>query len=566
MLRPADGAAQETFHDAIRIADSAWSGRRFVEAKASYQRALVIDSVASSRAVYRMATLRSWDGELEGAIALFARYVRLEPRDEEGRIALARTYAWAGETSNSVAVYDAILSRDSTYRDAALGAAQALAWAGKYRESLARYDVWIGRYPNDHEASLARARSLAWAGRLGDAGRAYAQIAANGEPLEGRKGQALIAAWKGDLLASEEMWTRLTHEYPNDARVWLGLAQVLRWSGRAPEAREALAHALAVDPNDVDVRTERRWIEGALAPAVSPSITMSWDSDGNHTTRSDLRASLHPMRLVMATLDASQHQADLGSRSARSMATHLTLRWLADRRLTISGDAGVIQAAANGGALSIDRSRFVGSAQATLKLTSRITAGTFLGYDIFDETVTGVLSSLDVTSAIVSGDVELGKRVTFGMSADRARFAGGSRPNERNGYAASLRWRARRAWSFAVNGRDMGYSATTHDGYFAPERYRLGEAMTHYEPMRDFGWSGYFEGAAGMQFLRSSGADTRQATQRVGVGLVHRWSPGSEFGMEYGASNVAGSAANPGESGIVYRYQSVTLRGRLRLR
>ena len=82
-----------------------------------------MDSVGSSRAVFRLATLHAWNGQLAQAIALYQRYAVLEPRDDEGRVALARAFAWNGETRPAVAIYDSILGRDRTYRDAALGAA-----------------------------------------------------------------------------------------------------------------------------------------------------------------------------------------------------------------------------------------------------------------------------------------------------------------------------------------------------------------------------------------------------------------------------------------------------------
>ncbi|MEO7966101.1 MAG: hypothetical protein ABIT38_19535 [Gemmatimonadaceae bacterium] len=565
-LRPIETAAQQTFGDAIRIGDSAWVARRYVPAKSAYLRAVSLDSAGSTQAIFRLGILRSWDGELQEAIALFGRYVRLEPRDEEGRIALARTYAWAGETNNSVAVYDSILSRDATYRDAALGAAQALAWGGKLREALVRYDRWTEFHPRDTEASLARARALAWAGRLGDAGRAYAQIAADGDSLEGRKGSALIAAWKGDLFSSEDQWSRLAHDYPNDGRVWLGLAQVLRWSGRAQEAHDALAHSLVVAPDDADVRVEARWIRGALAPAVMPSVTMSWDSDGNRVTRSDIRAVIRPIRLVTASLGASQHQAELGALSARSLSTRLGVRWLADRHLTLNGDVGVVQTVGRGGALPVDRSRMIGSAQATVTLSPRISIGGNIGRDLFDETAVGLLSSIDVTSENLETAVDLGGRASLGIAADRARFTGGSTPNQREGLSGALRWRAKRSLMLALNGRAMRYSTNTHDGYFSPEQYRLGEVTGRYEPPRDLGWSGFLEGGAGLQSVLNNGAEARQGTRRVGVGVVHRWSPGNELAVEYGESNVAGTAATAGLRGVVYSYQAVTLRGRVKLR
>ncbi|HEU5218114.1 MAG TPA: tetratricopeptide repeat protein, partial [Gemmatimonadales bacterium] len=237
---------------AIRSGDSAWTAGRYPVAREAYARVLALDSVKSSRSVYRLAVLHTWDGDLKGSLPLFALYIRLEPRDEEGRLALARAYAWKGNTAAAVAIFDSILSRDHTYRDAALGGALALVWAGKYDAALARYDKWLIQNPRDIEAGLARARSLAWAGRLTQSERAYTALGKGGENLETQKGIAMVAAWRGDLGRSERIWRRLSAQAPMDAEVWVGLAQVQRWAGRSEDAKTALERALAANPSNAD--------------------------------------------------------------------------------------------------------------------------------------------------------------------------------------------------------------------------------------------------------------------------------------------------------------------------
>jgi tetratricopeptide (TPR) repeat protein len=262
-------AFQDTAGEAVRAGDAAWQERRFDAARLAYRRALDLDSVGSSRAVFRMAVLYSWDGHLREALPLFARYTRLEPRDEEGRVALARAYAWDGQTITAVAIYDSILGRDRTYRDAALGAAQALAWAGRFRESIARYDAWLAGNRGDVDAALTRARTLAWAGKLSESEREYRRLAEGGDRPEAQKGAALVAAWRGDLFRSEAMWRAIVARYPKDTEAWVGLGQVLRWSGRPEEARDALARATALDPDNADARSQRRWVSADLAAALS---------------------------------------------------------------------------------------------------------------------------------------------------------------------------------------------------------------------------------------------------------------------------------------------------------
>ena len=279
----------------IQSGDSAWTAGQFMVARYAYTKVLAQDSLKSSRAVYRLAVLNTWDGNLKASIPLFALYVRLEPHDQEGRIALAKAYAWRGNTEAAVAIYDSILSRDGTYRDAALGAARTLIWAGRFNAALARYDKWLIRNPKDVEAGLARARSLAWAGRLRESERAYAALGTTGENPETEKGIALVAAWRGDLPRSEKLWRALAVKVPRDAEVWVGLAQVLRWAGRSEDAKSALERALAADPANADAREQMRWVKAELGWTLEPGGFAAWDSDQNDSRLVSLAASIRPL-------------------------------------------------------------------------------------------------------------------------------------------------------------------------------------------------------------------------------------------------------------------------------
>jgi tetratricopeptide (TPR) repeat protein len=564
-LAPGRVGAQEPVAALIRAGDSAWAAGRFPDAKAAYAEALGLDSIASSRSVYRLAVLASWDGELPRAIGLFARYIRMEPQDEEGRIALAKAYAWAGQTGNAVLVYDSILGRDRTYRDAALGAAQALAWAGRFTEALGRYDRWIADNGKDVEAALARARTLAWAGRLREAEAAYDVIVADGEVLEGSKGVALIAAWRGDLFRSEALWRTLVRDYPKDPEPWVGLAQVLRWSGRAEEAGEAIDRALVVAPAHADARSQRRWIAADLAPAVAPGAVYGWDSDGNRTWVASVRTSFRPLRRVSGTLGAFHRDAELDQLTGRSNGARMTARWLAHRRLTLIGEAGITRTHGERGVEVVDRTRAVGAAQANLKVGARASIGAGVSRDVFDETAPLLLSAITVSTVNVEGEVELGSRLSLAAGGHRARLAGGSVPNERNAGFGSLRWRVHRKVVVGLGGRIIGYDESPRDGYFSPERYRHGELFGRFEPRRDLGWTGYLEAGVGRQYVRFATPGDSKGTQRFGAGIVHRPSPGTEVGLDYLFSNVAASGTIGVAVGSVYRYQAVSLRGRIRL-
>lgn len=544
--------------------DKAWTERRYPAAKDAYARLLASDS-ATSRAVYRLAVLHSWDGALPQAIPLFQRYIAMEPRDEEGRVALGKAYAWAGQTQNAVAVYDSILGRDATYRDAALGAAQALGWAGRFREALDRYAQWLEANPKDVEAELARARTMTWAGDLVGAEREYERISAGGERLEASKGAALVAAWRGHLYRSEGLWRSLLKRYPKDAEVWVGLAQVLRWSGRPVEARSALDAALAVDPTNSDAREQRRWVEADLATAIAPDVATGWDSDGNRSYTAGARWSSRPTRRTSASVGYQRRIASLGPSRATSEGVRGRLVWFPTRRLTLGGELGAVRLRADDVVPSSasGRNTMVGAASATFRLTPGFSLGGSAGREAFDETAPLIRAGLTVNSYHVEGGVEFRHGLSMSAYAQRAEVEGGAVPNSRDVLFTVLRWRPKRTWQASLGYRTIAYENYLREGYFSPRRFWHRELALRWMPGRDLGWAPFADAALGQQFVRLDVDGRVQPTQRMGGGIAYRPAPGVEYQFGYTFSNVASNASFGLGRGSTYRAQGLSLSARV---
>ncbi len=552
-----------SFEAAIKEADAAWTAGRFPISRSAYTRALALDSNASSRAVYRLAVLHSWEGDLNRAIPLFARYVRLEPRDEEGRIALAKAYAWSGATDRAVAVYDSILARDATYRDAALGAAQALAWAGRFDDALGRYDRWLARTPRDVEAGLARARTLAWAGRLRAAEAAYVELESRGERLEASKGVALVAAWRGDLGRSERLWRALTAKVPRDPEVWVGLAQVLRWSGRAEGARDALTRALAANPAHPDAREQMRWVRADLGATVEPGASSTWDSDGNRSWQAGMVGSIHPSSGTRLSISGSHRWTEFNGLRGTSSTARATLRVEAGRILTLVGEAGGTLTRSGSDASARDHRFATGGFRATARLSRGFSLGGGMSRSAFDETAQLIQSAIGTTSWTGEGELQLPGRLALGGGGEVAHLDGGSVSNRRRAGFTTLRWKPRRSLALALVGRGFDYAKSPRDGYFAPSRFRLGEMSARFGLGRDLGWALGAEIGIGVQRVQFDGPVTTSGTQRLGLSLADRPRPGVEFAVEYGFSNVAATGAASVASGSLYHASNLNLRIRL---
>lgn len=183
--------------------DVAWAREDHPAAFAAYDAVVRADSAFSSRALYRVGLLHAWANRFDASLAALRRYVRMEPSDLEGRVALARTYAWASRFPASLAQYDTVLARDAAYRDAVIGKGQALAWSDRLPEADAHLSRWLATHADDVEAWTLLGQFRRW---RGDARAAEAAL------------DRALALKPGDASALEQMsWVRVER---NPAVTW----------------------------------------------------------------------------------------------------------------------------------------------------------------------------------------------------------------------------------------------------------------------------------------------------------------------------------------------------------
>jgi len=156
----------------LPAADEAFRKGDYAAARAGYERVLAADSL-NERALYRLAILDSWDGELARSLARFGRLRRLDPKDGDFMVAQAQVLAWAGKTRASEALYDSALARSPDRTDALAGRARAVAWGGDLDRAEQLWRAALTRHPNDAELLIGLAQTLYWKGQPGLA-EAYA--------------------------------------------------------------------------------------------------------------------------------------------------------------------------------------------------------------------------------------------------------------------------------------------------------------------------------------------------------------------------------------------------------
>jgi tetratricopeptide (TPR) repeat protein len=544
---------------ALARADSAWQAGKYLLATELYEAILARDP-SSHIALFRLATLRSWDNRFDEGIALFRRYVALEPNYTEGRLALARTIAWSGRYSSAIAIYDSVLTREPAYRDAVLGRAQTLAWAGRLNEALTAYKQWVTAHPTDRNASIDYARTLAWNGQMDEAETMYVQLAKTGN-ANAKKGLARIVGWRGDLQRSEQIWRQVLVTDPADPEALTGLAQTLRWQGRQSEAETALQAALRANPTYGDARTLLRLVQADLGPSVTITGIGTNDSDDNRATT-----------FLLDYVARAWWNGAIGGRYTERSANFATIDSRADGiNVFVRWQPGSWQFRADGGATRHSSTpaitpaikRTIGNAALSAggKIGRLLTVGVSASRAPFDETA--LLIASGVVTATVGGEavIELPARFTLAGGASHARLTGGARENTRDAFSSTLRWTHDRRWSLAVGGYQYGYDTTSVDGYFSPRRYTLMEASGRGRIGGELGWNADADVGMGQQRIElfGSSAASRRA-ERAALSIGYRFDPAHEVTASGGYANVAA----PGQTGgSEYKATTFSLRARV---
>ena len=546
---------------ALARADSAWQAGAYPLATSLYEAIVARDSTIPI-AVFRLATLRSWDNRFDESIALFRRNVALEPQFTEAKLALARVIAWSGQYSSAIAIYDSVISREPRNREAVLGRAQTLAWAGRFSEALAAYKQWTTARPTDREAAIDYARALAWNGQMDEAESLYTDLAKTGNATA-KKGLARVVGWRGDLQRSERTWRQVLVTDPADAEALTGLAQVLSWQGRQGDAETALQAALRANPSYGDARALLRLVQADLRPSVTVAAGGNNDSDNNRSTSLLLDYATRAPWNGTVGGRYSERWANFGLIDSRADAVNLFGRWQpAASTWQLRADAGVTRHSwtlAPGAAQN--RTIANGALRVSGNLTRSLNIGVVASRAPFDETASLVASGVVSSEFAGEAQIALPARLSLSGAASHARLTGGASENSRNAYSSTLRWTRNRRWSLAVGARQFGYDTTATDGYFAPKRYTLAEVSGRGRVGGDQGWNAEGDVGLGRQSIEffGSSAGSRRA-ERVALTAGYRFDPAHEFSASGGYANVAG----PGQiGGSEYKYYTFSLRARV---
>jgi hypothetical protein len=172
LLVPTFASTQSTRTDAARAlarADSAYSAGDHANARVLYAEVLARDSM-QSRAVFRLAQL---ENSGQNALALYRRYIALEPGDPWGHMATGDRLAQMGLLHEALEAYDAARVLAPGERDVAIGRARVLDRGGHPDRATTELLPWVAAHNDDGEAWDLLGRMRMRSGRPKSAAHAF---------------------------------------------------------------------------------------------------------------------------------------------------------------------------------------------------------------------------------------------------------------------------------------------------------------------------------------------------------------------------------------------------------
>jgi len=177
----------------IARADSAFANDDRGTARRLYMEALARDS-SLSRAVFRLAQLADTPRE---QLALYTRYVAMQPRDAWGFMAQGDALGRLAQYDEALAAYDHAAAIAPDERDVAIGRARLHQRAGRPGDAATELTRWTARHANDADAWDLLGRAALRSGRPQQAERAFGRA----EQLGGVQGAGERRAWARALAA-----------------------------------------------------------------------------------------------------------------------------------------------------------------------------------------------------------------------------------------------------------------------------------------------------------------------------------------------------------------------------
>jgi len=418
----------------------------------------------------------------------------------------------------------------------------------------------LAQSPGRVAALLARADS-AWAAKAESvAASEYAAVLA-ADPENSHATYRLAQLTRNDPAAALRLFQRYVVLEPEDPWGYMAVADALAQAGRYPEALQSYDDALRLAPGEPEAIAGRAKVfprARVAAPAVTPLVSGSRDSDGNTTFRIGGSAELAAQGALRLGVEANRDRVTDGVATAGLAQIGLRAAWRPSRLASIEGALGGtrLQPSDSGSTTVVPtgrlRARWRSSHGAAVDVRAQrgvLAASPLLVDNRVVRTEVRTVVEIPVTRALKLRG--LGRTAVLSDTAD---------VNHRTELGLVLAFALSPAIELSGQVHQLRYSHASTAGYFAPRLGQVVEAGSYMELETARGWLLALDVGAGAQRVAEFGGQPGPWTRSLrGYALITApLAPGRALQLELEGedSTVAREAATTAGA---WRYGSAAL-------
>ncbi len=363
----------------------------------------------------------------------------------------------------------------------------------------------LAQSPGRVAALLARADS-AWAAKAESvAASEYAAVLA-ADPENSHATYRLAQLTRNDPAAALRLFQRYVVLEPEDPWGYMAVADALAQAGRYPEALQSYDDALRLAPGEPEAIAGRAKVfprARVAAPAVTPLVSGSRDSDGNTTFRIGGSAELAAQGALRLGVEANRDRVTDGVATAGLAQIALRAAWRPSRLASIEGALGGtrLQPSDSGSTTVVPtgrlRARWRSSHGAAVDVRAQrgvLAASPLLVDNRLVRTEVRTVVEIPVTRALKLRG--LGRTAVLSDTAD---------VNHRTELGLVLAFALSPAIELSGQVHQLRYSHASTAGYFAPRLGQVVEAGSYVELESPGGWLLAIDVGAGAQRVAEFG-------------------------------------------------------------
>jgi len=418
----------------------------------------------------------------------------------------------------------------------------------------------LAQSPGRVAALLARADS-AWAAKAESvAASEYAAVLA-ADPENSHATYRLAQLTRNDPAAALRLFQRYVELEPEDPWGYMAVADALAQAGRYPEALQSYDDALRLAPGEPEAIAGRAKVfprARVAAPAVTPLVSGSRDSDGNTTFRIGGSAELAAQGALRLGVEANRDRVTDGVATAGLAQIALRAAWRPSRLASIEGALGGtrLEPSDSGSTTVVPtgrlRARWRSSHGAAVDVRAQrgvLAASPLLVDNRLVRTEVRTVVEIPVTRALKLRG--LGRTAVLSDTAD---------VNHRTELGLVLALPLSPAIELSGQVHQLRYSHASTAGYFAPRLGQVVEAGSYVELESPGGWLLAIDVGAGAQRVAEFGGQPGPWTRSLrGYAFITApLAPGRalQLELEWEDSKVAREAATTAGA---WRYGSAAL-------